>query len=251
MKQKFLTSIFIFLFYSASYSQRIPQVPDSIRKNYKEAQAVLSAKNNIDYARLNQDSLIKSKLVKLAMLNPSIEIAEANQRIATSELTKAKTSWLSVFNAGANVNEFVIQGSPAANFFPKYNLGVSVPFDVVPRLKRDKKVAQENILISSEILKDREQLIKSQVLIAYENYKEKKEMVFLQKSSIEYDFSAYEAAQSNYTAGDVTMEDMNKTHQLYLNERSKLITKEKELNIAIIELEQLIGMPLALALKFP
>ena len=251
MKEKYLITIFIFLFYSGSYGQRIPQVPDSIRKNYKEAQAVSAAKNTIDYSRLNQDSLIKAKLVKLAMANPSIEIAEANQRIATSEFAKTKTSWLSAFNAGANVNEFVIQGSPAANFFPKYNIGVSVPFDIVPKLKRDKKVARENIFISSEVLKDREQFLKAQVLIAYENYKEKKEMVFLQKSSIEYDFSAYEAAQSNYTAGDVTMEDMNKTHQLYLNEKAKLISKEKDLNIATIELEQLIGLPLAQALKFP
>ncbi len=236
-------------FYTAGYSQRIPQVPDSIRKNYKEVQAL--AKKPIDYANLNQDSLIKVKLVKLALENPTMQIAEANQRIAQSELTKAKTSWLSSFNAGANVNEFVIQGSAAASFFPKYNLGVSVPFDVLPKLKRDKKVARENIFISNEMRKEREQFVKAQVLIAYENYKEKKEMVFLQKSSIEYDFSAYEAAQSNYTAGDVSMEDMNKTHQLYLNEKAKLISKEKELNIAIIELEQLTGVPLSQALKFP
>jgi hypothetical protein len=42
---------------------------------------------------------------------------------------------------------------------------------------------------------------------------------------------------------------MNKTHQAYLTEKSKLVTYQKELNISIIQLEQLIGVPLAVALK--
>ncbi len=251
MKYNILTAILALFFCTDSFSQRIPQVPDSIRKNYKEAQAIEAAQNKIDYSRLNQDSAIKVKLVKLAMANPMMEVAAANQRIAEAQLANAKTSFLSSFNAGANVNEFVIQGSAAASFFPKYNVGVSVPFDVFTRLKRDKTVARENIVISNEMQKERSNIVKAQVLIAYETYKEKKEMVFLQKSSIEYDFSAYEAAQANYTAGDVTMEDMNKMHQIYLNERAKLVSKEKELNIATIELEQLIGVPLSQALKLP
>ena len=247
MKYNFLILILLLCLSNSSYSQRIPQVPDSIRKNYKDAQ--VAAKKTIDYSGLNQDSIIKVKLIKLALANPSMDIAEANQRIAEAELAKAKGSWLSSFNAGANVNEFVIQGSAAASFFAKYNFGVSIPFDIVTRVKRDKKVAKENIVIGNEMLKQREQFLKAQVLIAYETYKEKKEMVFLQKSSIEYDFSAYEAAQSNYTAGDISMEDMNKAHQMYLNERSKLVLKEKELNVAIIELEQWVGVPLSQALS--
>ena len=223
MKYNFLILILLLCLSNSSYSQRIPQVPDSIRKNYKDAQ--VAAKKTIDYSGLNQDSIIKVKLIKLALANPSMDIAEANQRIAEAELAKAKGSWLSSFNAGANVNEFVT------------------------RVKRDKKVAKENIVIGNEMLKQREQFLKAQVLIAYETYKEKKEMVFLQKSSIEYDFSAYEAAQSNYTTGDISMEDMNKAHQMYLNERSKLVLKEKELNVAIIELEQWVGVPLSQALS--
>ncbi|RYF85939.1 MAG: hypothetical protein EOO03_12545 [Chitinophagaceae bacterium] len=246
-----LTTILFTLIIAFGFAQRVPQVPDSIRKNYKEARALEAAAKKVDYTGLNQDSIIKVKLVKLALENPTMHIAAANQRIAEAELAKAKLSWLNSFAAGANVNEFVIQGSAAASFFPKYNVGVSLPFDVVTRLKRDKKVARENIVISNENAKDRQNFLKAQVLIAYENYKEKKEMVLLQKSSIEYDFSAYEAAQANYTAGDISMEEMNKTHQSYLSERAKLLTKEKELNIAIIDLEQLIGVPLSKALQLP
>jgi outer membrane protein TolC len=244
-----IITILTLCIYNDVVSQRIAQVPDSIRKKYAAGQPKTNVKKVIDLSTLNQDSLIKIRLVSLAMSNPAMNIADANVRIAEAELDQAKTSWLGSINAGANVNEFVIQGSAAASFFPKYNIGVAVPFNILTKLKRDKKVARENIYISKELKKNREHDIKTEVLLAYENYKEKNELVFIQKSSIEYDFSNYEAAKRSYSDGDISIDDMNKSYQLYLVERSKLISKEKELNHAIIILEQIVGVPIAEALK--
>ena len=235
-------------------AQRIQQVPDSIRKKYQVQQQERKAREKgpvIDYSTLNQDSLIKVKLVKLAMSNPNINIADANIRISEANLKSAKLAWLNSVVVGANINEFVVQNSAAASFFPKYNVGASVPLDIFSRTKREKKVARENIIINNELKKDKQTFLKSEVLMRYENYKEKREVVILQKSYMEYDFSAYEAAQRVYSEGDMTIEDMNKTHQIYLTEKSKLITRERDLNIAIIQLEELIGVPVAEALQIP
>jgi outer membrane protein TolC len=243
-------TLFLFVMLLADVAaQRIPQVPDSVRKRYQDQRNENIRANKVDLTTLNQDSLIKARLVKLAETNPTLAIADANVRVANAEIARAKLSWLSALNAGANINEFVIQGSQAASFFPKYNLGFVIPFDIVARQKRDKKIAGENLVISNEIKRDKQQIIKTAVLIAYENYKEKNEIVLIQKSYIEYEFSAYEAAQKSFSDGEISMVDMNKTHQAYLTEKSKLVSEQKELNIAIIQLEQLVGVPLIVALK--
>lgn len=232
-------------------AQRIPQVPDSIRQKYKPPQQFRQKEPAVDLSTLNQDSLIKLKLVSLALNNPNIRIAEAQTRIAEADLKKARTSWLNSVSVGANVNEFVIQNSAAASFFPKYNIGAIIPLDIISRTKRDKTVAKENITINQELKKDKEKYLATEVLLRYENYKEKREIVILQRSYMEYDFSAYEAAQRAYASGDMLVEDMNRTHQIYLTEQAKLVTKERDMNIAIIQLEELIGMPLDEALKLP
>ena len=254
LKPRFILLFITFLHCADAVAQTIQQVPDSVRRQYQLRQQEKQAREKgpaIDYSLLDQDSLIKIKLVNLAMNNPNIRIADANIRIAEADLNRAKLAWLNSVVVGANINEFVVQNSAAASFFPKYNVGASVPLDIFSRTKREKKVARENILINNELKKDKQTFLKSEVLMRYENYKEKREVVILQKSYMEYDFSAYEAAQKAYSEGDMTIDDMNKTHQIYLTEKSKLVTRERDLNIAIIQLEELIGVPVSQALQIP
>ena len=229
-----------------SFAQRISQVPDSLRKNYKPQVAL---KPIVINENLNKDSLIKIKLVQLAMDNPNVKISEANIRIAQEDLKLAKLSWLSALSLGANINEFVISNSAAARFFPKYNFGIMVPFDIVVRNKRQRLVAAENININNQTLRDKKRYVKTEVLSRYEDYKERKEIVFLQKTYMEYDFSAYEAAQNAYADGTMTLEEMNKTYQIYITEKAKLVTKERDYNIAVIMLEDMIGVPLVDVIK--
>jgi outer membrane protein TolC len=116
------------------------------------------------------------------------------------------------------------------------------------RVKREKRVATENLIISEQMKQEKLQLIRSDVLKSYETYKEKKELVVIQKNSLEYDYSAYLAAQKAFAEGDIKIDVMDRAYQTYLGQKVNLVTKELDLKIAIIELEQLIGIPLAQAL---
>ena len=160
-------------------------------------------------------------------------------------------AWLGNVSLGANINEFVVNNSAAASFFPKYNLGVILPLDIIAKTKRDKIVANENLNVAEELLTDKLQTIKTEVLTRYESYKEMKEVVFLQKSFLEYDFSNYETARAAYADGTGSIFDMNKSHQNYLLGKSKLVSLEKELNVSIIRLEEMINVPLEKALQLP
>lgn len=241
-------SVFILCcFFSASaVAQRVSQVPDSLRKNYKPQGALKPIVNNDN---LNKDSLIKIKLVQLAMDNPNVKISESNIRIAQEDLALAKMGWLSSISLGANFNEFVINNSASAAFFPKYNFGIMVPFDILARTKRQRKVAEESININKQTLKEKQRFVKREVLTRYEDYKERKELVNLQKTYMEYDFSAYEAAQKSYSDGTASLAEMNIAYQVVITDKAKLVSKERDFNIAVIMLEELIGVPLSDVIK--
>ncbi len=83
----------------------------------------------------------------------------------------------------------------------------------------------------------------------YENYKEAKEILRLQKISTEEDNEAYIAAQKNYTDGTIQLDELNRTYQAYINAQSKLATSQRDYNITIIELEEEIGVSLDDALS--
>jgi outer membrane protein TolC len=236
--------------------QRIGQRPDSLRKrlpvsNQAKGMPVnsLEVQQQLNADKLNPDSLIRLKLVDLVAKNPDMAIADANITIAGYDLDRAKKSWMSSITAGANINEFVIRNSPAASFFPKYNLGVAIPFDILSKTKRERKVAEQNIDVAHYMKQAKLQALKTEVLIRYENYKEKKELVRLQITVIDNDLQAYEAAQKSYADGRIEIEVMNRAYQLYVNEQAKLISKEKDLTVAILQVEELIGMPLNEAIQ--
>src|SRR5207248_1493930 len=96
----------------------------------------------------NEDSLIKAKLIDLAINNPALRAADDKINIAKVNLTKAKNTLLSSLNATGNINEFSINGSSAASYYPKYNFGVVVPFDIFSKTSTDKKIALQNIDIA-------------------------------------------------------------------------------------------------------
>ena len=223
-------------------------MPDSVRKAVDEYNGVGQVVKTPQPAL--SDDAIKEKLVKLALKNNAeVTAADAQIRIAEISRKRANSSMLSSVNLGANANEFVINNSPAANFFPKYNIGVSIPLDLFAKNKAEKQTANQMITINTAQKELVEKSIRAKVLILYETYKEKKQLVELQKMAMEEDIAAYEKAQQDYAENIITLEDVNKIYKASVNEKSILATKQKEFNIAVIELEEAIGMPLSKALN--
>ncbi len=225
------------IFTEIACAQRIQQVPDSLRPKFNNAQQAIDTEQEI-----------KNHLVRLALKNPVFTSDDAAIEIAELNRKKANSSWLSSVNMGANINEFVINNSPAGNFYPKYNLGLLVPLDIYSRNKNERKVGDQNIIIANAVKQQRMNEIKAETLIRYENFKEQKELVNLQKVSTDNNYSDYLAAQTNYADGTIAVDVLNKIYQGYVLEQFKLITFKKQLNVAIIQLEEIIGVPLSRAL---
>lgn len=222
-------------------AQRIQQVPDSLRKK-PEASRPAPEKP----AENDQD--IKNRLVRLALQNPAFTADDAAIEIAVLNRKKANSSWLSSISLGGNINEFVVNNTPAANFYPKYNFGVLVPLDIYSRNKNERKVGDQNIIIAQAAKDQRTNEIKAETLIRYENFKEQRELVNLEKVSVDNNYSDYLAAQDSYADGTITVDILNKIYQGYVLEQFKLVTLRKQLNVSVIQLEEIIGTSLSKAI---
>lgn len=198
---------------------------------------------------LNSEEDIKAQLMLYAINNAQNVAADANVRIAEIARRKANSSFLGSVSLGGNVNEFVINNSPAANFFPKYNFGLTIPLDMFAKNRAEKRTANEMIIINTAQKELIGEAVKAKILIRYENYKEKKELLELQRIVTDNDIAAYDKAQRDYKGDIITINDVNNIYKDLIISKSYLATREKDLNIAIIEIEEMIGVPLKTVLE--
>lgn len=194
----------------------------------------------------HKDSLIKERLVALAMENPAFKEADALIKAAEYELKRAKASWLNSVVISGNLNEFVINNStinglPASTLFPKYNFGVNIPFGLFGN--QEKNISKERVKLYEAQKESKIRTIRKEVLIRYENYKEKKVLFDLQKQITDGQYSTYQQRQKEFATRETNkVEDVNKEYELWIEQRSKQRTKERELAVAELELEEIIGM---------
>jgi outer membrane protein TolC len=238
---KMFLFVYFFTLIGQVYSQSLNKVSDSTRNLVNEYKG--------NKKTLSEDERIVEKLLKLALKNPQIASADANLKIAEISRKKAGSSLLNSISAAGNINEFTINGTAAAAFYPKYNLGIIVPFDIFARTQAEKNSADQMIIINTSQRLLIEANLKARVLIQYELYKEKKQLVELQKIAMEDDIAAYVRAQKDFKENNIMIEELNRIYKTSIVEKAILATKEKDLNVAIIQLEEIIGTPIKTVLE--
>lgn len=216
---------------------------------------------SVSHAQINQsyatkkklDSMIydnvREKLVDLAMQHPENAISNAQIAIAENNLRKAKGSWTNIFFASFNLNEFTLNGSPSAAFWPKYNFGVNMPLDIVSRTSNDIKNARQTVEISNAMKNDTYRKLRAEVLSKFENYLFHLEMY--ETSSIVTDeaYTAFLSMQEKYKIGDVNDIDYSITFRQFNDAKMRQREQQRDMNVAKLEVERLIGVDLDEVLK--
>jgi outer membrane protein TolC len=203
--------------------------------------------------KLVDDSVVQNRLVALAMQNPVFAEADALINSAQFELKRAKSAWMNTVVVSGNINEFVINnttinGLPASTLYPKYNFGINVPLGLFSR--QEKNISREKVKQYEAQKDSRVRAIRKEVLIRYENYKEKKMLFELQKQLTEGQYSTYQQRQKDYANRELNdLKEVNKEYILWVEQRSQQRTREKDLLVAELELEEIIGMKLSDALN--
>ena len=197
---------------------------------------------------------IREKLVSLALQNPTFEIADHNLAIAEYNIRIAKGSWLNTISAQGNLNEYAINppkassnGSTTVNFattYPRYNFGITIPFDIFTKIPNNIKIARENYLIAMAQKNDKFREIKALVLTKYEDYLLTKQKLELQTQITQDEFALYKKAEKDFDDNVIKLEDFNKSAAAWVASQIVKLDYQRNLNVAKIELEKMIGIKL-------
>jgi outer membrane protein TolC len=186
---------------------------------------------------------MREKLVQLALTNPNYDAAVHKLEAADYQLKKAKTGWLSAISGTYNLNQFNIQGnSQYNNFYPRYNFGLMVPFDIVTRTSNDIKIAKQNVGVAEAEKTLRYREIKAKILTKYEDYLMYQQKLEFQSQITQDERTAFLNAEKSFGEGTIKQEDYNKAYRAYSEEKSKMVELQRNYNVIKIDLEELVGM---------
>ena len=190
---------------------------------------------------------IREKLVQLAMQNPVYEMADHAALAATYQIKIAKSAYLGLLSAQGNINEFTISkptynGTQIPYYYPRYNLALNIPFDIFTRTTNNVKIAQENYYMAAAAKNQKFREIKADVLSKYENYLLARQLVELQGKITQSEYATLKRAESDFSENLIKLDEVERVQKSYINEQVKSLTLQKDLNLAKIEIEKVIGV---------
>ena len=190
---------------------------------------------------------IREKLVQLAMQNPAYEMVDHAELAASYQVKIAQSGYLGLIAAQGNVNEYTINPPKYNNqsipfYYPRYNLGINIPFNIFTTVPNITKIAKENYYIAAAAKNQKFREIKADVLTKYENYLLAKQLVELQGKIVQGEYATLKRAESDFAENLIKLEEVEREQKVYINEQVKGLTLQKDLNLTKIELEKVIGV---------
>lgn len=210
------------------------------------------AQNNPDYAWViptNSPSLtLEEKLVRLAWQNyPENRIIEHSQNISEENLHQARWAWLDEIRVQGNLNEFSISppagAEDRANFFPRYNVGVTFTPGLIVRIPSNVRKAKEDLKIAEEQINSQKLMVRTLVLSRYQNLLLYKKLLEIDMGTAEKSNSAYAFIEGQFKRGEVSLDEYNAATEDNNAKRRARLSAEAAYLKAKYELEQVIGVP--------
>jgi len=195
---------------------------------------------------------IRERLVQLAMNNPSYEIADRLANVAAYQIRIAKGNWLATISAQYNANEYTIFKQSSTNtpiYYPKYNFGLSIPFDLFIKNSNNVKIARETYLIAQATKNEKFRELKALVLTSYEDYLLSRQKFEFQLQITQEAFDNYKIAEDGYRKNLIKADDLSKAYRSWVTEQITKLDLQRNLNVTKIEVEKLIGVKLDDVLK--
>ncbi len=201
----------------------------------------------VDSTRLTD---IRERLVQLAIQGPTYEMADHATQAAASQITIAKSAYLGLFSAQGNLNEFTVRNAFSSGnnnqyaqiYYPRYNFGLNVPFDIFTRTRNTVKIAKDNYSITLAEKNEKFREIKADVLTKYENYLLAKQLVEFQSKLTQNEYSQFKRAESDFADNLIKLDDLEKAQKSYITEQVKSLSMQRDLNLSKIEIEKVIGV---------
>ncbi len=199
-------------------------------------------------SRIPEDSPeFREELIQLALENfPNYTIEQYEVQIAKAQKNIARVAWLDQIAVSGNLNEFAIDPPPGAvnTLYPRYNVGLVIPFGIFMRYPMNKKIANEQYRISLLNVERMEMEIRKEVMTLYNDFLFS-EGVFKLKSEIaEEAYTIFLSMEDKFANGEITLAQFNAASKEYKNELESRMAAKRQLDNAKLELEMWIGVSL-------
>lgn len=212
------------------------------------AWAQVPAKTNATQATTAPAADIRERLVELALKNPNFKEVEALRKKALYQVKMINATWLDMVTVSFNFNEVSLGSVDRTEYgnlyFPLWNVGVNIPLGSFFGKPAQAKMARMDAEMA---VAKREQLqltTRALVLTRYENYLLNKELLRLQSEMTEDDLAAFTQAEQKFSTGGIDYDAYSAASKRYNAELVKRITLERDVAVAVIDLEELIGVKL-------
>ncbi len=230
--------------------------------------STLSAQQPMDFNKVvvpegSRARTFEDYLVQLAwMNNPANKTFDEEIKIATEEVSIIKWNWTDDLDAVFNYNEshyiqdfFPNRVNPTDpnglfTIFPRFNLAARIKLSTFINNPKERRKAEYELKIT-ELERDQEKLaIRAKTLERYQNYLLANEILLTRKQAEEDSYQTYLLIKEKFRRGDAELDDHNSASTSYYNAKEKFISAKSDVKVAVIQLEEMIGIPFADALKY-
>jgi len=213
--------------------------------------------DSITYVGFNLQDAIAEKLSNFAINNLQVKLVNKDVDIADQEINKSKALWLNHITVAGNLNEFSLRNTlsntiiitPQYSFFPRYNIGLSLPLGFIKTHIAENKIARLN----KEKLTDQKEKtlseLKIQIKTQFQIYLTNKYLLAIHESTLQDDKILFERVQVQFENNQIDLEIYSVAAKKFAEQLTKKISLLRDVNSSKYLLDGLIGMDLNEALR--
>lgn len=210
--------------------------------------------NDISNPGFSLQDPVAEKLAELGAKNFIIQSAGKSIELAEQDVKKAKSVWFNHVTPNFNLNEFTLARTLGINtqlnsFWPRYNINLSLPLGMFAGNKSavtKSKIAVEQAKLNQETII---LTIKRNVRVYYQDYISNKYLLALQESLLQDEKIILDRVNTSFENNQVDLEVFTNATKRYNDLLAKKINLLKEINYAVFNLEEILGMPLDIAIS--
>ncbi|MBI1227882.1 MAG: hypothetical protein GC192_21800 [Bacteroidetes bacterium] len=210
-------------------------------------------KAQIDYNQIvppegTRATSFEDYLVQLAWLNsPETKILAYEKTKEQKEVELQRMDWMNDVNFGFNINEVslsnVLQPSPDnLVLYPLYQFSASVSLGSFTTNRKKREIEEVDVQISDMEANQHKIKIRAETLARYRKLLLAIETLKVRTKGEEDARNTYQIAQQRFKNADLEMEDMLRASESFNNATEKRLVAETDIQLAILELEEMIGI---------
>lgn len=195
-------------------------------------------------------------LVQLAWLNsPETQILAFEKTKEQKEVELQRTDWMDDVKFGFNINEVSLSNvlQPSADnlvLYPLYQFSAGVSLGTFTNNKKQREIEEVDVKIADMEANQFKLKIRAETLARYRKLLLAIETLKVRTKAEEDTRNIYQISQQQFKNADIDLENLLRASESYNNTQEKRLAAETDIELAILALEEMIGVKWEAAKRF-